>query len=665
MVQCPSCKSWCAGEAAFCSQCGGRLEKRQGRRPKHSAARNGRRLFFLALGGIAAALAVVIYIAVTPDGAQRSAGSDPVASNARERGREPGDGDGLDASDRPSQSVAESAPRPLDPAALERLVASAQVILDLRTDDDRPLREERGYIVDSRGVVLCRFRPLLGAHHGICRLSVPREARVEITGLSWRDEALDLALIRIGRSAAGFPMISLLEDAPSDVLSQGDPIHVLSGEGLEETSVSEAYYPSPDRVARIRLAAAPELAPDSLLAVDAYGYAVGLVRFEAEGGRMLLDGRPPPGVEHRPLVDPATSAARALDLEVGLSLDELTRRLYEGTFPDHMARGLSAWRRKDWAEAIGHFEQALERVPVDRPGDEDVDLVTRTLLECYREEVARLAAAGRMDEAAVVAEGALARYPDEHRLMVVVGEVRCGRKDWVGGIQALVQAREIQASEKVDALLQDAFLMLAGEASRAGDTRGMEARLIEGIQQLPASAALRIELAKLYMQFEAYDDATRLLQDAKGLDPALREASQALLDRIDDALKRRDAVIIPIPRGSRSIRTEAVLDGTRTYPFIVDTGATYTTVPADIAQALGYDLSRATQINVSTAGGVLSVPLIQVQSVSLGGYAVRNLEVCVIPSGLGPDFGLLGLNFLKHFKYSMDSARNEFRLERP
>jgi clan AA aspartic protease (TIGR02281 family) len=207
--------------------------------------------------------------------------------------------------------------------------------------------------------------------------------------------------------------------------------------------------------------------------------------------------------------------------------------------------------------------------------------------------------------------------------------------------------------------------MLAGEASRAGDTRGMEARLIEGIQQLPASASLRIELAKLYMRFEAYDDATRLLHAARDLDPALREASQALLDRIDDALKRRDAVIIPIARGSRSIRTEAVIDGGRALPFIVDTGATYTTIPSEMAQALGYDLSRAPQINVATAGGALSVPLIQVQSVSVGGYSVRNLEVCVIPSGLGPDFGLLGLNFLRHFKYSMDSARSEFRLERP
>ena len=664
MLQCPSCKTWCAGEAAFCSQCGGRLEKRERRRQERSAKRTGPRLLLVALVAITAAMALVIYIALIPDSAPRSAESDAVASTGDEGGGAAGDGDGGDAPDRArSPSAAEPAPRPLDRPALDRLVSAAQVILDLRTDDDRPLREERGYLVDSRGVVLCRFRTLLGAHHGMCRLSIPREARVEITGLSWRDEALDLALIRIGRSPAGFPMIPLLEDAPSDALAAGDPIHVLSGEGLEETSVSEAYYPSPDRVARVRLAAAPALAPDALLAVDAYGYAVGLVRFEAGGA--LIDGRPPPGVEHRALVDPATPAARALDLDVGLSLDELTRRLYEGTFPDHMSRGLSAWRRKDWAEAIGHFEKAFERVPMDRPGEEDLDLLTRTLLECYREEVARLAAAGRMDEAAVVAEGALARYPDEHRLMVIVGEARCQRRDWVGGIQALVQAREIQASEKVDALLQDAYLMLAGEASRAGDTRGMEARLIEGIGQLPASAALRIELAKLYMQFEAYDDATRLLQDAKGLDPALREASQALLDRIDDALKRRDAVIISIPRGSRSIRTEAIIDGARTFPFIIDTGATYTTVPSDLAQALGYDLSRAAQINVATAGGALSVPLIQVQSVSLGGYTVRNLEVCVIPSGLGPDFGLLGLNFLKHFKYSMDSGRNEFRLERP
>ena len=108
-----------------------------------------------------------------------------------------------------------------------------------------------------------------------------------------------------------------------------------------------------------------------------------------------------------------------------------------------------------------------------------------------------------------------------------------------------------------------------------------------------------------------------------------------------------------------------MVDGSRTYPFIIDTGATYTSIPWDLALALGYDLASARKIDVGTAAGPIAAPLILVQSLNVGGYSVRNLEVLVLPSGAGTGAGLLGLNFLKHFRYGVDSRRSEFRLERP
>jgi clan AA aspartic protease (TIGR02281 family) len=190
-----------------------------------------------------------------------------------------------------------------------------------------------------------------------------------------------------------------------------------------------------------------------------------------------------------------------------------------------------------------------------------------------------------------------------------------------------------------------------------------EANLLAGIQALPTSGKLYLELAKLYMKLDLLDQATSLLEKVKTISPSLKESAESLLARVDDAVKRREAVIVPIAPGSRSIRTRAVLDGGKEFTFIIDTGATYTTIPSSLAQELGYTVGPP-QYAIATAAGIISVPMIRIQSLSLGGYSVHNLDVLVLPTEIGPDVGLLGLNFLNNFKYGVDSARSEFRLER-
>jgi clan AA aspartic protease (TIGR02281 family) len=612
-------------------------------------------------------MALVAFIAFLPDGGKQGGPRSGAPRGAEPKAlahRQPGWGEGSGEPEARS-SAAEPEIQPITSAQAARAVAQAMVVIELRGEDDRPLRELRGVLVDSRGVVLCRFRPLLGAHQGICRLSSPRDARVEVVGLSFREERLDLALLRLAHSAVGYPMVSLLEGAPAQTLEAGEGLYLFADQRASDVILSDVYFPGPDGAARIRLAESPRPSPEGFLALDTYGFIVGLARIETEDGQWVMDGKPPADKANRMLIDPAFAAVRGLDLEASLTLYELTRRLYEGTFADYFARGNAAFRQQRWREAIDLYVNALDRVATDRPDEADVDRVMTNLRPSYLEEIQRLAAASRVEEAGALAEAALSRYPEDRDFLIILGEVRCQQGNWLGGIQVLAMAREIERNQRVDALLEEAFLSAAGEASRAGDTRAAEARLIEGAQSLPTSGAVRLELARLYARFEAYDDAIQLLHQVKELDPALADSAQLLLDKIDDALKRRDAVVIPIPAGSRSIRTEAVVDGNRTYPFIIDTGATYTSIPWDLALALGYDLASARKIDVGTAAGPIAAPLILVQSLNVGGYSVRNLEVLVLPSGAGTGAGLLGLNFLKHFRYGVDSRRSEFRLERP
>ncbi len=97
----------------------------------------------------------------------------------------------------------------------------------------------------------------------------------------------------------------------------------------------------------------------------------------------------------------------------------------------------------------------------------------------------------------------------------------------------------------------------------------------------------------------------------------------------------------------------------------LDTGATYTMIPWEIAQALGYHPERSRRrIELMTASGMVIVPLVKVKEIRALGQTVRELDVLVhdLPPG-GRVEGLLGLNFLRSFKLTLDFKQGTLELE--
>jgi len=662
MAQCPSCNSYNEATAVFCSQCGARLDPASSG-SRRLRGRTRRKVPLVTTVLILAALVLVFVVSRLPRGA-RVPLSSTIGPESAPRTAPPlsGEGAGEGGAVEPS-AVREPPPaEPLTAGQASRLVARALVVLDLRSEDGRQLREERGILVDSSGVVLSRLSPLLGAYQGTCRLSHPEGRRLDIAGVVHSDDRLDLSLIRLEPSPIGYAEIPLLLDPPTQVLAPGETLFLFNAFEAVPAAIEATYAVRPDGVARVLLQEDATLSPLSFLAVDAFGYTVGLCSVEVDG-RLLRPGENLPAAGYRILVDPAYSLGAGLGRPV-MTLAELSRRLFEGTFKDYFVRGTLAFQQSRWREAVDLFESALARAPTDGPSAEDLERLERDLREGYLQEIQRLAGEGRTGEAAALAESAFQRYPNDPVFMVLLGEARYVQGDWGGGILALAQAREIETSQRLDSLLEKGYLELANEAARRGDARAQESNLLDGIRQVGNSGILHLELARLYARYEAYDDAIRLLEQARQLDSSLRESAENLLAKIEEVLRRREAVIVPVPPGSGSIRTTALIDGRTEFTFVIDTGATYTSIPSDLAAQLRYDTSVSRRVNVSAVGGIFNVPLITIQSLNLGGYVVRNLEVLVVPQSIGPNFGLLGLNFLRHFKYTVDSKRNEFRLER-
>lgn len=99
-------------------------------------------------------------------------------------------------------------------------------------------------------------------------------------------------------------------------------------------------------------------------------------------------------------------------------------------------------------------------------------------------------------------------------------------------------------------------------------------------------------------------------------------------------------------------------------PVVLDTGATTTVLPADILADLGYDpgypgLSR---IRMITGSSIEYAPCIIVKSLLVGGEKIDNVDVLChdLPAEAGID-GLLGLNFLKNFDFTIEYSAGRIK----
>ena len=83
--------------------------------------------------------------------------------------------------------------------------------------------------------------------------------------------------------------------------------------------------------------------------------------------------------------------------------------------------------------------------------------------------------------------------------------------------------------------------------------------------------------------------------------------------------------------------------------FLVDTGATYVSLPASEAQRLGLDYRKGTLGYTSTANGVTPVYRMMLDSVTLGDITLYNVTASV-HEGAGLDIALLGMSFLNRME---------------
>ncbi len=119
------------------------------------------------------------------------------------------------------------------------------------------------------------------------------------------------------------------------------------------------------------------------------------------------------------------------------------------------------------------------------------------------------------------------------------------------------------------------------------------------------------------------------------------------------------AIIVPVK-----------INGRGPYDFVLDTGATFTCLDDEFADELKLPEWKGSFGTVVVGPGGGGMKLLKVETLEVGNARATGLAACSIdlnrmaPPGLGIK-GLVGLNFLKSYRITIDFEKKLLKLEKP
>jgi clan AA aspartic protease (TIGR02281 family) len=127
----------------------------------------------------------------------------------------------------------------------------------------------------------------------------------------------------------------------------------------------------------------------------------------------------------------------------------------------------------------------------------------------------------------------------------------------------------------------------------------------------------------------------------------------------------RGTQVVPLERRG-GLTAEVTVNKRTKAMFLVDTGAEQVQISQSLARRLKIDLRRAEPVPVRVAGGtVVAARAVTLKEVRIGRARVEHVPAIVIDREGVMDYdGLLGMSFLSHFNFQVDTQNAKLILRR-
>lgn len=183
----------------------------------------------------------------------------------------------------------------------------------------------------------------------------------------------------------------------------------------------------------------------------------------------------------------------------------------------------------------------------------------------------------------------------------------------------------------------------------------------------------QLALAQAYAALFDWDQANDALAQAALSAPGDARIT-AVQDRVDQLYERQQSrqvegadsewFSVEARRQGDSLIVPAVLGNGAYVSLLVDTGATISTLNQVVFDRVGNGVAaqRMGSRAFISASGRFEAPVILVDQLSVPPVSARNIEFALISEATPGIDGLLGMNFLKHFEFSVDVSVPELKL---
>ena len=190
-----------------------------------------------------------------------------------------------------------------------------------------------------------------------------------------------------------------------------------------------------------------------------------------------------------------------------------------------------------------------------------------------------------------------------------------------------------------------------------GDEAAARAVYEEAARHFPEDPAIYLAGVEIVLQRRNWRLAERLLAGRR-YPPELRGRVNLLNRNIDDLKSQEGKILIRFQPGSRTVPVSALLDGSVTQSFLIDTGASVVTIPSETVHRLGIDLTgRLPRRLFYSATGAQNAIEVTLPSIEIEGLTVADVKALVVDLPGQPGVGLLGMNYLRNFRMDLDTGQ--------
>ncbi len=360
------------------------------------------------------------------------------------------------------------------------------------------------------------------------------------------------------------------------------------------------------------------------------------------------------------------------ELEANVDIAELLDSIVAPSREAAFARALALGATARPADRLRALAEAFDHVPLlearDVPPHLRREAVTREMHGLAADLVRRGGERGARDVLAILGAHLLGEAADPELVKDAV-RAAVAAEDHNRAIRFLERLRKSLADGPsagrvlagMDAFHAGLYKEWIREIVEKGGYYSGESAYAEARRAFPGDAEIHLLGVEVALAAGDHELAAERLKEREH-QGANKTWADKLAARLEAHEESRTVVIRFGPR-EEQIRLDATINGTRRLEFIVDTGANTSSIPSRAARALGIKLDDSTRVvGVATAGGVGLAYKVPLDSVEVEGLKVRNLEVLVIDLPYDEEVGLLGLDFLRNFRYEIDNKQGTLTL---